>query len=64
VTEALLVSVRDAASELGIGRDACYGLVREGRLRSISIGRKRLIPRSELAAFVAREAKENGKAPS
>lgn len=52
----LLVSVRDAARELGIGRDSAYQLVRVGRLRSISVGRRILIPRTELEAFVEREA--------
>lgn len=56
MTSALLVSVRDAARELGIGRDSAYALVREGRLRSISVGRRILIPRTELEAFVEREA--------
>jgi len=53
--EPLLVGVREAARELGIGRDAAYALVREGRLRHVSLGRRVLIPRSELEAFVARE---------
>lgn len=56
MTEPLLVGPRGAAAEIGIGRDACYRLVREGRLRSVRIGRKVLIPRTELAAFVEREA--------
>jgi excisionase family DNA binding protein len=52
---ALLRSVREAARELGIGRDSAYQLVRTGRLRSITVGRRRLIPSSELQAFIARE---------
>jgi excisionase family DNA binding protein len=56
VTEPLLVSVRDAARHLGIGRDTAYQLVREGRLRSVHVaGRRVLIPRSELEDFVRRE---------
>jgi excisionase family DNA binding protein len=55
VTDKLLLSVRDAARRLGVGRDHCYRLVREGRLRSIAIGGRRLIPVTELAAFVDRE---------
>jgi excisionase family DNA binding protein len=58
VTEPLLVSVREAAKRLGLGRDAAYQLVREGRLHSVALGRKRLVPVSELAAFVARESGE------
>jgi excisionase family DNA binding protein len=52
----LLVGVREAARELGIGRDAAYELVRAGRLRHVSLGRRVLIPRSELSNFVARES--------
>jgi excisionase family DNA binding protein len=55
-SEPLLLSVRDAARELGIGRDAAYALVRSGRLRSVRVsGRHLLIPRTELVAFIARE---------
>jgi len=54
--QSLTVGVREASRVIGIGRDACYDLVREGRLRSISIGRSIRIPRSELEAFVRREA--------
>jgi excisionase family DNA binding protein len=56
----LLVGVRDAARELGLGRDATYALVREGRLRSVAVNRRILIPRSELNAFVQRETRGGG----
>jgi excisionase family DNA binding protein len=55
-TQPLLVTVRQAVPIIGIGRDALYRLVAEGKIRSVQIGRKRLIPRAELAAFVEREA--------
>ncbi len=51
----ILVSVRNASATLGIGRDSCYELVRAGRLRHVAVGRRLLIPRSELEAFVERE---------
>jgi excisionase family DNA binding protein len=54
--EPLLLPAREAFQQLGIGRDAGYQLVREGRLRAVHVsGRRILIPRSELAAFVERE---------
>jgi excisionase family DNA binding protein len=56
VSEPLVVSVREGARRLGLGRDTAYRLVREGRLRSLSVGRKILIPVRELEAFVEREA--------
>lgn len=52
----LLVSVREAAAELGLGRDSVYRCVAEGRLRSVRVNRKVLIPRTELVAFVERES--------
>jgi len=56
MTEPLLVSVREAARVLGLGRDTAYQLVREGRLRAVHVSRRLLIPRVELERFVAREA--------
>jgi excisionase family DNA binding protein len=57
MTEPLLVTVREAAALLGLGRDRAYELVRSGRIRCIQVGRKRLVPRSELEAFVERETR-------
>jgi excisionase family DNA binding protein len=62
VPEPLLVGVRDAAHRLGLGRDATYQLVREGRLRAIHVGRRVLVPVTELADFVARESNGTGAA--
>lgn len=39
-----------------IGKNSFYGLLHNGRIKSIRIGRKFLIPRSELTDFPAREA--------
>jgi excisionase family DNA binding protein len=60
VTEPLLVSVRDAARRLGIGRDACYRLVHEGRLPHLQIGRRVLVPVAALVRFVEGETGEAG----
>ena len=61
MTEPLLVSVRDAARALSLGRDSTYALVREGRLRAVHVGRLIRIPVAELSAFVERES-SNGSA--
>ena len=42
----------DAALVLGLGRTTTYALIREGRLRSIKVGRRRLIPASEIERFL------------
>jgi excisionase family DNA binding protein len=62
MTEPLLLGVKAAARELGIGRDQAYALVKQGRLRSVSLGRRALIPRSELSEFIRREVNESGNA--
>jgi excisionase family DNA binding protein len=61
VSEPLLLSVREAAARLGLGRDLTYRLVAEGRLRSLRLGRRVLIPAVELPRFI--EAESAGTRP-
>jgi excisionase family DNA binding protein len=55
VTGPLLLTVREAVPITGIGRDTLCRLVAEGRIRTVAVGRKRLIPRRELDAWIERE---------
>jgi excisionase family DNA binding protein len=48
-----LLSVVEAARELGIGRSLLYELLAAGALRSAKIGRRRLIPRDAIDEFIA-----------
>ena len=50
----LLVSVEEAAEQLGIGRTTLYELIRHGDVRPIRIGRCVRIPQRELEAYVDR----------
>ncbi len=60
---ALLLSAEQCAKLLGLGRTYIFRLLAEGRLESIALGRRRLIPRDALDAFIAaereRQAAEN-----
>ena len=60
---ALLLSPEQVAHILGIGRTFVFALIANGRLKSIKLGRRRLVPRAEVEAFVAserdRQAAEN-----
>jgi len=47
------VRVEEAARLLNVGRSTAYDLIRSGRLRSIKIGRRRLVPRDALDALIA-----------
>ena len=46
-----LLSIEEAARHLGIGRTAAYGLLSRGELRSIKLGRRRLIPADSLSGI-------------
>jgi excisionase family DNA binding protein len=49
----LLLTVEDAASVLQIGRTRVFGLISNGVLSSVKIGRSRRIRRRDLEAYVA-----------
>lgn len=48
----LLCTVDQAAELLCIGRTKTYRLIANGELRTVRIGRRRLIPRAELESFI------------
>lgn len=50
----VLLTVRDVAAKLGIGRSKAYELVRSGSLGSVRIGRLCRVPAHCLDAFLAR----------
>ncbi|MEV0105565.1 helix-turn-helix domain-containing protein [Nocardia sp. NPDC050799] len=43
-----------ACERLGIGRSHLYGLMDSGVLRSVKVGRRRLIPESAIADYITR----------
>ena len=51
-----LLSVDEAAAMLGLGRSRMYAELGAGRLRSIQVGRRRLIPTAAIAAFISERA--------
>ena len=54
MTERLLVSPREAAALLGIGRSTLYLLLQNGDLQSIHIGACRRIPVDAVTALIER----------
>jgi excisionase family DNA binding protein len=51
-----LLSVDQAAQALGVGRTALYSEIRARRIRSVKVGRRRLIPSSAITDFASRQA--------
>ena len=52
----LTLTVPEAGTILRIGRSAAYELVRCGRLRSIRIGKKIIVPRDAIFDFLSMTA--------
>jgi excisionase family DNA binding protein len=46
--------VEEAAAALRLSRSVLYELIRSGQLRTVKQGRRRLVPVSALAEYVAR----------
>jgi excisionase family DNA binding protein len=55
LAERLAYSPDEAAELLGISRELVHDLLRTGQLGSVKAGRRRLIGRHHLEAFLARE---------
>lgn len=54
ITTAQLHKLDAAGQRLGVGRTALYGLINSGQLRSVKIGRSRLVPESAIVEFISR----------
>ncbi len=48
-----LLDMKEVASELRVGRSTAFELVASGQLRSVRIGRRRLVPAEALDQFIA-----------
>jgi excisionase family DNA binding protein len=57
---ARLNPVEDVMKRLGLGRSTLYALMASGQLRSVKVGRRRLISESAIIDFI--EALETGAA--
>jgi excisionase family DNA binding protein len=55
--ERLAYSVNEAAQILGLSCDLLYDQMRRGKLRYLKVGRRRLITRQTLEAFLAAMAR-------
>jgi excisionase family DNA binding protein len=52
-SEKLALSIEEAASVIGVSRRTISTMLADGRLRSVAIGRRKLIPLTELRQLVA-----------
>lgn len=53
-TMAQLHQLDAAGARLGIGRSMVYRLMDSGELRSVKVGRRRLVPESAIVEFIAK----------
>lgn len=63
--ETLLLDLEEAQATLRIRRSLLYSLLSKGELKAVKIGRRRLIERAEIAAYIAHlkaeQAQEQGR---
>jgi excisionase family DNA binding protein len=52
----MLCSISDAAAALGLGRSKTYQLIAEGKLATVTIGRRRLVRLDSIRALALGEA--------
>lgn len=64
MADEILVSIKEAARRLAIGRSNLYVHLQRGQLASVRIGRSRRIAVEELDAFVARMAGAEADQPA
>ena len=50
---ARLHSVEDVMGRLHVGRSTVYGLLSSGQLRSVKVGRRRLVSEQAIADYIA-----------
>ena len=50
----ILLDYMEAADQLSVGRTTIYGLIERGELKTVKIGRRALVTRESLEAYVAR----------
>ncbi len=55
LTERLAYSVEEAAQVTGLSRDLLYDEMRAGRLAYLKVGRRRIITRQHLEAFLTQD---------
>jgi excisionase family DNA binding protein len=53
--EPFMLSIAEAAEQLGVGTTKVKQLIATGRLASVTIGRRRLVPTASIRAFVSIE---------
>lgn len=53
-----LLSVDEAADALGLGRTIVYSEIQAGRLTSVKVGRRRLVPSSAVTDYINARATE------
>lgn len=48
----IVLTIEEAAQRLGVGRTTMYGLVKNGEVRTVTIGRLRRVPLACLTEYV------------
>lgn len=58
MTERLAFTIAEAAETIGVSQDTVYRLIQRGEVRSVLLGKRRLIPRASLLKVLGVAAEE------
>jgi len=56
--ELKLLSIDQTCERLGLGRWSIYKLIRQNRLKTVTIGRRRLVTQAAILAFISKLEEE------
>lgn len=58
-----LIAIKQAIYEIGIGRTTIYELIKDGKLKTVKIGRRRLVPSEAIEELIVslRNGGEHGE---
>jgi excisionase family DNA binding protein len=60
----ILLTVEEAATQLGLGRTRMFALIKSGAIESVRIGRLRRVPRDSITAYAGRLLAEQSFSPT
>lgn len=53
--EPLAISIKDAATALGLGRTSIYAMIADGRLEAFKVGRRTLVTMASIRRLVSKQ---------
>lgn len=60
-SERLAIPLTEGAKMIGVGLSYCYELMKEGKLKTFRVGRRRMVTRQALQSYIDAQQAEAGR---